>query len=163
MADHSEAVQIDYDPSLISYEELLAIFWESHDPTWQSGSTQYRNKLFYHNDAQKELAEETRNKLASEKGSNLITDIVPLKGFTLAEDYHQKHTLRRNTDIMDEFKRMYSSDTEIMSSTAAARINGYLAGVGMCNDVKAEIENLGLSPLRQKDLLKIVCRNGETR
>ncbi|MEJ2315296.1 MAG: peptide-methionine (S)-S-oxide reductase [Nitrospirota bacterium] len=63
LGDHSEAIQIDYDPEKVSYEELLRVFWGGHDPGSQSWSRQYRNILFYHDPKQKELALKSRERL----------------------------------------------------------------------------------------------------
>lgn len=157
LGDHSEAIQIDFDPEEISYAELLEIFWDNHNPTWQSWSRQYRNILFYHNEEQKKLAEEWRDRIESKKGRKVTTDIVPYMGFYFAEDYHQKHTLRRYYDLLQEFTDMYPATEGIVSSTAAARVNGYLAGEGKCNDLEKEIGMLGLSEAGQRSLLIAVC------
>jgi len=95
---HAEAIQIVYDPSQISYEDLLQVFWKTHDPTTlnRQGAdvgTQYRSVIFYHNDEQKRLAEEYRNKL-DESGaydSKIVTEIAPFNTFYKAENYHQNY------------------------------------------------------------------------
>jgi peptide-methionine (S)-S-oxide reductase len=78
-------------------------------------------------------------------------------GFTRAEDYHQKYTLRQSRALMKEFQRMYPSSERFVDSTAAARINGYLAGHGGCEQLKAEIDDMGLSSEGTQRLLKVVC------
>jgi peptide-methionine (S)-S-oxide reductase len=95
---HAEVVQITYDPSVISYDELLEIFWHTHDPTTlnRQGNdvgTQYRSVIFFHNDEQKKLAEHYKQKLNEEKvyDNPVITEIVPFKAFYVAEDYHQNY------------------------------------------------------------------------
>ena len=95
---HAEAVQVEFDSSVISYEELLDIFWKIHDPTSlnQQGfdiGTQYRSAIFYHNDRQKETAIKSREKLEKSKKykNKIVTEIKPAKGFYKAEEYHQKY------------------------------------------------------------------------
>jgi peptide-methionine (S)-S-oxide reductase len=95
---HAEAIQITYDPALISYPELLEVFWQTHDPTTlnRQGNdvgTQYRSAIFYHSDKQKELAEEYKKKLDASGafGQPIVTEIVPFKEFYRAEDYHQNY------------------------------------------------------------------------
>ncbi|MBV8693937.1 MAG: peptide-methionine (S)-S-oxide reductase MsrA [Chloroflexi bacterium] len=92
----AEAIQITYDPSIISYEKLLEIFWHMHDPTTLNRQghdvgTQYRSAIFYHNDQQKEVA--LASKAALEKSrvykNPVVTEIVPFTNFYEAEDYHQ--------------------------------------------------------------------------
>jgi peptide-methionine (S)-S-oxide reductase len=95
---HAEAIQITYDPKEIPYEDLLAVFWHSHDPTTKDRQgndvgTQYRSVIFYHSDEQKQLAEKNKKKL-DESGlfpGPIVTEIVPFTEFYRAEDYHQNY------------------------------------------------------------------------
>jgi peptide-methionine (S)-S-oxide reductase len=95
---HAEVVQLTYDPAEISYDELLEIFWKTHDPTTlnQQGNDfgpQYRSVIFYHNDEQKRLAEEYKKKLDSAGiwSAPIVTEIVPYENFFPAENYHQNY------------------------------------------------------------------------
>lgn len=95
---HAEACNIYYDPTIISYDELLAAFWIAHDPTQlnRQGNdvgTQYRSAIFYHNEEQKQKAEEYKKKLDEEKAFNgpIVTEISPYTKFYKAEDYHQNY------------------------------------------------------------------------
>ena len=157
LSDHSETIQVDYNPTQISYSDLLDIFWESHSPTHRSWSRQYMSAVFYHNEDQKRLAMETRKLEASKVNSEIYTEIIPHTEFYLAEDYHQKHALQRDLDLMEEFKGMYPNFREIINSTAAARINGYLAGYGTCEILKSELESYGLSLKGIKKVSNLIC------
>ena len=148
---------MDFDPEKISYKELLEVFWKSHDPAGQPVSQQYKAAVFYHNEKQKRLSEETRQALSSSTKGEIVTEILPYGGFYPAEDYHQKFNLRSNPALMEEFSTGDSQGEIIMSSTAAARVNGYLGGYGTCSQLKSEIESLGLSEEGNKRLLKRVC------
>jgi hypothetical protein len=140
----------------------MQIFWDSHDPTARSWSSQYKNALFYHDEEQKRSAEKTRKHLASSLRSKIRTEILPFKGFYLAEDYHQKHSLRGYPELINEFSAKYPSVEELVSSTAAARVNGYLGGNGTCDLLKSEIDDYGLSEKGNKRLIEEVCK-GSTR
>jgi peptide-methionine (S)-S-oxide reductase len=153
LGDHSETIQIDYDPARISYGKLLSIFWQSHDPTSRAWSRQYLSAIFYHNDEQRKLALETKAFEEKQRNKKIQTEIVPFDTFYLAEDYHQKYELRGHSDLMREFKAMYPRDLDFINSTAAARVNGYLGGYGSAEERKATIENLGLSTGAQERLL----------
>jgi methionine-S-sulfoxide reductase len=155
IGDHSETIQIDYDPARISYKKLLYIFWQSHDPTHRAWSRQYMSAIFYHNDEQQKLALETRTFEEKQRNKKIQTEILPLAEFYLAEDYHQKYQLRGQRDLMKEFKAMYPRNIDFINSTAAARVNGYIGGHGTPEEVKASIENLGLSTAGQQHLLVI--------
>jgi methionine-S-sulfoxide reductase len=93
LGDHTETVQVDYDPTIISYGELLEVFWANHDPDRQARSRQYMNVIFYHNDEQKRLAEESKAHRAARSPGVIQTAILPATEFTLAEYYHQKSLL----------------------------------------------------------------------
>ena len=97
---HAEVVQITFDPSVVSYEELLDIFWKIHDPTTlnRQGAdvgTQYRSVIFYHDEGQKKIAEESRAEAQKRFGAPIVTEIVPLTKFWPAEEYHQDY-FRKN-------------------------------------------------------------------
>ncbi len=156
LGDHTETLQIDFDPGRISYGRLLELFWQEHDPTSKSWSTQYKAVVFYHTEAQRRLAFESRDRLAAERGRAIATEILPYSGFTAAEAYHQKYYLRQNRKITEEMRRYYPQDPDLMNSTAAARINGYLGRHGDMEVLKAEIDSLGLSEAARRELLQRV-------
>ncbi len=95
---HAEVTQITYDPSIISFTELLEVFWKTHDPTTlnRQGNdvgTQYRSVIFYHNEEQKKIAEEYKKKLEEAKiyANPIVTEITKFKKFYPAENYHQDY------------------------------------------------------------------------
>jgi len=99
---HAEVVQIRYDPSRVTYEQLLEVFWSCHDPTQLNRQgpdigRQYRSVIFYHSPQQKAAAEASRKRLA-ESGRfkrRIVTRIEPAKPFYPAEEYHQKYLMKR--------------------------------------------------------------------
>jgi peptide-methionine (S)-S-oxide reductase len=91
---HAEVAQITFDPKKISFDRLLDVFWLAHDPTTadrQGGDVgpQYRSVIFYHNEAQRAAAEESRKKAQAHFNTTIVTAIEPLKAFYKASDYHQ--------------------------------------------------------------------------
>lgn len=95
---HTEAVQVTFDPAVVSYEDLLDIFWRNIDPTTEDAQfadrgSQYRTAIFYHSEEQKTAAVASKNKLAaSGKFENkIVTEIVPAGVFYMAEEYHQDY------------------------------------------------------------------------
>ncbi|WP_198315862.1 peptide-methionine (S)-S-oxide reductase MsrA [Chitinophaga tropicalis] len=95
---HAEVIQVTYDPSKITYEELLQAFWQSHDPTQlnRQGNdvgTQYRSVIFYHNEEQHKLAEFYKDKLQHSGAYDepVVTEISPIDKFYKAENYHQNY------------------------------------------------------------------------
>jgi methionine-S-sulfoxide reductase len=156
LGDHTESIQVEYDPAVISYQELLDVFWDSHNPTSQPWSRQYMSILFYHDEEQKRLALESREREAARLQREILTEIVPFSEFYLAEAYHQKYRLQRVAALMREFRAMYPDDGDFVSSTAAARINGYVAGYGTVERFQEELDSFGLSPKGQEKLVGIV-------
>ena len=158
LGDHSETVQIDYDPTRISYQDLLDVFWSSHSPRRPAGSRQYASIIFYHDEEQRRLAEESKRRYESQCGCRVYTEILPLEKFYLAEAYHQKYYLQGWHTFMDEFTAMYPDMSDFIRSTAAARVNSYLGGQGTLAQLQAEIDQLGLSPEAREALRDIVRR-----
>jgi peptide-methionine (S)-S-oxide reductase len=156
LGDHTEAVQVDYDPRRISYKQLLEIFWNSHTPTSRSWSTQYKNAVFYHNDSQQKAAEDSKTELARKTGGTIRTQVVPLRSFNLAENYHQKYLLKQRSDLAAEMTRIYPGDRDFIDSTAVARLNGYLGGNGTADQLARELDSLGLSPAGRRALEMLV-------
>ena len=153
LGDHTETIQIDYDPARITYEDLLSLFWKSHKPTTKSWSRQYMAAVFYHNEEQKDLASASKDRQEKALRQKIHTIILPFTGFTLAENYHQKYRLQRENDLMQEYARIYPSFEDIINSTSAARVNGYLGGHGTAARLKDNLKNFGLSPEAGRRLL----------
>jgi peptide-methionine (S)-S-oxide reductase len=101
--------------------------------------------VFYQDDGQKKLALETRDREAKKRKQAITTEILPLGTVYVAEDYHQKYRLRQRTELMREFQAMYPDAKRFLTSTAAARVNGYLAGQGTEAALRKDIDRLGLS------------------
>ena len=158
MGNHSETIQIDYDPERITYEKLLDVFWKSHNPVSRSVSSQYGSIVFYHDDEQRRLAEKTKEREETERGRRLPTEVVPYTEFWRAEDYHQKYRLRGVRELMEEFAAIYPDSKDLVDSTAAARVNGYVGGHGTLEQLEAEIDRLGLSPEGRDRLEEVAQR-----
>ena len=103
---HAEVVQIQFDNKIVTYEELLNVFWKIHDPTQLNRQgfdlgTQYRSVIFYHNENQKSRAENSKNK--QEKTGKfkkpIVTEIIPAKEFYKAEEYHQNYLKKHGRTI----------------------------------------------------------------
>lgn len=160
IGDHTEAVQIDYDPGRITYAQLLDIFWQSHDPSSRTWSRQYMKAVFFHDKRQQALAEASKTALEKGGAVKVRTGVVPLRSFTLAEDYHQKYLLKHRHDLAREMMRIYPRKQDFINSTAVARLNGYVGGQGSREQLAREIDNLGLSPSGRRVLQDMVEGKG---
>lgn len=123
LTGHAEVIQVTYDPAIVTYAELLEIFWKTHDPTTlnRQGAdvgTQYRSAIFYHTEEQKALAERYKKELTDAQvyDQPIVTEITPASVFYKAEDYHQNYyNLNGNvpycsfviTPKLEKFKKVF--------------------------------------------------------
>lgn len=97
---HAEAVEVTYNPDKVSYEELLDVFWQNHNPTQLNRQgpdvgTQYRSAIFYHNEKQKKVAEKSLKEQQKKYKNKIVTEIKPASKFHRAEEYHQQYLEKR--------------------------------------------------------------------
>ena len=151
LGQHSETIEIDFDPSVISYQELLDAFWRNHNPMARTYSTQYASIVFYHDETQRALAEQTKASLRA-AGATIETEIVAFEAFHLAEDYHQKYYLQNDAQLWKEMSSIYPEMSDLIHSTAAARLNGYVGRNGSQIQFEADLPRLGLSEKGQERL-----------
>jgi peptide-methionine (S)-S-oxide reductase len=125
LTGHAEVIQITFNPKIVSFETLLEIFWNTHDPTTlnKQGAdegTQYRSAVFYHNEEQKKIAEAYKKQLEASKvySNPIVTEISPLINYYKAEDYHQNYyELNPNQGYcqyvirpkVEKFKKLYAA------------------------------------------------------
>lgn len=147
LADHTEVFQVDFDPALLSYEELLRQIWANRRGGGWSASRQYMEAVFCMDAAQEEAA----------RRLGISAPIVPPSRarFYLAEDYHQKYYLRRDRTLIAELGDY--TPRELVDSTVAARLNGYVAGRGTPAQLAAELPRLGLSAAAATHLERLVA------
>jgi peptide-methionine (S)-S-oxide reductase len=128
---HAEVVQLTFDPKIISFREILTIFFSVHDPTTlnRQGAdvgTQYRSAIFYHNEQQKEDAEEAIRQLNASKAwsAPVVTRVEPFKNFYAAEEYHQDYYTRNREALycsvviapkLDKFRKQYVKKKKVKS------------------------------------------------
>jgi peptide-methionine (S)-S-oxide reductase len=145
LADHTEAFQIDYDPTRLSYGELLDEIWRSRRGG-RSYSRPYMEAVFCADAAQE----------AAARARGITAPIITGARFYLAEDYHQKYYLRHERVLMRELEDY--SPRQLVDSTVAARLNGYVAGRGTAAQLREELAGLGLSAAGTARLEDIVAQ-----
>ncbi len=141
IGDHMESIQIEFDPSIISYDKLLRIFFQEHDYTAQPWSRQYMNGVFYHSEEQKQ----SLARAVEAMPGTVRTEIAEFTAFFAAENYHQKFYLQRHAELMQEYQVIYPEFTRLVRSTAVARVNGFLGGYGHSGLLQSVLFDLGLS------------------
>lgn len=142
LGGHTETIQIDYDPSEITYEELLDVFWNSHDPTLTQ-KTQYKSIIFYHQ-GQEATARGSLQQEEAELNTQVATEIKEYSKFYIAEDYHQKYHLRQKDQLFKAYELVYPTTGKLVDSTAVARVNGYVTGHGEI-ETQEDLTGLGLT------------------
>jgi len=158
MGDHTETVQIEYDPEVTSYGNMLDIFWANHNPTSKC-SRQYMSAIFYHTNEQKQLAEESLKSQQKKRAQKITTKIVPVGTFTDAEDYHQKYLLQRHPRILTDLDM--DPGEQLNRSFVTARLNGYVGGFGSLDNFEKEKELLNLPPSVEK-YVRLLIKNGKS-
>ncbi|MBB6693573.1 peptide-methionine (S)-S-oxide reductase MsrA [Cohnella xylanilytica] len=160
MGDHSETVELDFDPEILSYEALLETFWNHHNPININGykGRQYQSLLLFRDRQQEEAFRRAKERMEAEKGRPLETEIVPFRGFTPAEPRHQKYYLKRYPDAIAKLSELYSSEEELTNSTLAARLNGLAKGFANRERLIGEIGQWPLDPVARDDLVALVRR-----
>ncbi len=158
LGDHSETIQIDFDPARVTYEGLLKVFADSHEPFSRSWSRQYASVIFYHSAEQQKAAAAFLGQLEKKVGHKAQTEVVPFRKFYLAEDYHQKYYLRGRPEIAKEYYARYPDLKDFIASPAVTRVNGYVGGFGTVESLRKDLPGLGLSPKAQEALLRSVNR-----
>ena len=130
MGDHTESMQVDFDPAEISFAEIATLFWQSHNPCATAYSLQYRSAIWFHDQSQREILEDAKTPLWEKYQRDIVTPVLPLGPFYLAEDYHQKYRLQGRKPLFKAFQQIYPKFDDFNASTSAARINGFLSGNG---------------------------------
>lgn len=158
MGDHTECVQLEFDPAVITFEELAAIFWEKHQPVNINGykGRQYQSLLIYENESQREAIDRV---LLNRERSGLgrpETDIVPDTIFYAAEERHQKYYLKRYPQAVEALALLYPTHSELNNSTIAARLNGLAKGFTNMERIKLELETWRIDDPARRGLLEAI-------
>lgn len=126
IGDHTEIVEIQFNPELTKFKEIINLFYSKHNFTLPQ-KTQYKSVILYVDEEQKKIALEEMEKAKEKYNKNTIfyTFLQKFEKFYQAEDYHQKYWLRCENDI---FKELNLSNSQLINSTLATKINGYLGG-----------------------------------
>jgi methionine-S-sulfoxide reductase len=158
LADHTEALQIDFDPQVVSYEAMARRFFAEHDPSRpRNWSRQYMTALFCIGDAERHRAQAVKAQVEAERQKPVLTPLVAIERFWPAEDYHQKYYLRSYRDLVAELRGY--DDVTLRESTAAARMNGYVSDHGTRAQLEEDLPRLGLSPSGET----LLCRAHKER
>ncbi|XP_023946355.1 peptide methionine sulfoxide reductase [Bicyclus anynana] len=157
IGDHTEVIELDYDPKTINYQELLDMFWANHEYGLTTKlKRQYQSLILYHDEEQRDAAETSYKSMQVRCNGQLRTEIAPAGVFYPAEDYHQKYRLQGHKDLC---KSLGLDASKLQTSHLAARLNGYLVGVGGKTQFEQEVARLGLSEKQAEYVRRELERN----
>ncbi len=140
MGDHTETVEITFQPEIISYEDLLTVFWENHYPNRDEyKGRQYISLIRYFSEEQREIAARVKQRMEQRLGELIETEIAPFDTFTEAEEGHQKYYLKRYPKALEQLSTLYPEQRLLTRSTFAARLNGLVKSFGTRDDTAIEI------------------------
>ena len=158
LGDHTEAIQIEFDPKKITFQQLLDVFWDSHDECGRVWSSQYKAVLWTHGKAQAAVARKSAAVRAKGRGKKLTTLVAAAPRFWIAEDYHQKYNARRYGALITAVLGSKHTEKDIRESTAIARINGWVSGHGTKAQMLSESRAFGFSESARKELAQALGR-----
>lgn len=144
IGDHIETLQLDFDPQVISFEEISGLFWSGHNPSEPYWNRQYSKAIFYHNPGQREVIKMQKESIKSSV-KQVNTAILEFDRFYIAENYHQKYHLQNVPVLVKDYRSIFKRMEDFINSTSAARVNGYLKGYGRVVDFENNLHRLGLS------------------
>lgn len=148
----AETVQLDFDPTKVTYEALVEDFFAFHDAVHAASSGWSMSAIFVSGPDQERIARAVMQRTQENSDGTIQTRILP-DDFRLAGDSQQKRALQGNPLLMGEFRAIYPDFRDLMDSTAATRVNAYLGGSGTNEQLRAELDDLGLSASAQEQLL----------
>lgn len=157
MGDHTETIEIDFNPDIITFEEILHFFWKNHNSNRGSyRGRQYLSILLYHDEKQKESIFKVKKELEEMRQEEIQTEIAPYVEFTLAEERHQKYYLKRYPNAIEQLHSLYPSTQMIVDSRLAARLNGFVKGYGTLAGLKEEIMGWDINEDSMSKLLDVI-------
>jgi len=142
LGDHTEVVQIQYDPCRITFKQLLSLFWKNHNPSifYQK---QYWSIIFYITEEQKLVAQDFLQLYEKESLATVYTQIIPLEEYYHAESYHQKYTLQTHPWLIVAVN--VRSAKELIQSQVCTKFNGFLSSYGTHDELLELARNFGLN------------------
>nr|WP_243150737.1 peptide-methionine (S)-S-oxide reductase [Clostridium sporogenes] len=156
MGDHLETLEIYYDSSKITFENLLMVFQKNHNYTVRPNLLQYNSAIFYNNEIEKEVCLIWKTNKGDELNKEILTNISPIKKFYYAEFYHQKYYVQLEPVIMSNLRSMFSTGNDLISSPLCHKLNAYLGGYNTFKNLNKEIKDFNLSQDSKNRLLSIV-------
>ncbi|GAE37165.1 peptide methionine sulfoxide reductase MsrA [Halalkalibacter akibai JCM 9157] len=158
MGDHTETIEIDFDPDVIQVSELLTIFWGNHNSLRKEvyRGRQYLSLFLYRTEAQRKMALQLKENLEDKLNGVIQTEVSPFTHFYVAEDKHQKYYLKRFPKAYEDLLHLFESHQQFVNSTLVARLNGFVREFGTLQTIRTELEHWKLDEREYQVILKII-------
>jgi len=159
MGDHTETVQIEFDPLLFSYADVLREFWQNHYPNRDNyKGRQYISLLHYHTEQQRQTIAAVQKEMELQLGEPIETEISAFSQFTPAEEKHQKYYLKRYPKALEQTAGLYPDRKLLTDSTFAARLNGFVKGYGTKLGMLEEIAQWSIGEHEKAHLIDLFSK-----
>ncbi|WP_240548436.1 peptide-methionine (S)-S-oxide reductase [Paenibacillus lignilyticus] len=156
--DHTEMVEIEFDPAVARLETILNLFWNNHNP---ANINNYRDRLYnslilYRDEAQLSVIQEVMNNRGEQGKGVPETECMPYTVFYPAEDRHQKYFLKRYPDAIAKLRTLFPTEDELTRATLAARLNGIAKGFANMDQIIHEIRTWKISHEEQEEIIDLI-------
>ncbi len=145
LGNHIEVFEVDYDPDLLSYEDMVKLYFYVYDATARPFSQRVTPVIYYRNEAEQEISERVKLSIEANSEKGLFTVIRPLEVFYLAEEKHQLSYLKQETSLYMEVREIFVEEDALLLSILASKLNGFIAGYGLDSDLASILKSSGLS------------------
>ena len=155
---HTEVVEIDYDPDIISYGQLIDVFFSSHNETLRPYDQRVKSLIFYRSPEEYDIAKGKLDAIRDQtpEEESVYTELKAFEVFYLAEPEHQNRSLKLETSLYGEVEQIFGSEDKIMLSILASKLNGYVYGYGTIENAQALLEVSGLSQASRDRLIEVI-------
>ncbi len=144
---HTEVVEIDYDPAVISYEDLVALFFAFHDENLRPYDQRVKSLIFFRSEAEETHARQAISRQREVTGKPVFTEAKEMDVFYLAEPEHQNRTVKREVSLYGELTEIFETDDRLQQSILVSKLNGFVYGYGSPEDLEDLLNQLGLSDM----------------
>jgi methionine-S-sulfoxide reductase len=158
MGDHVETVQVIFDPTRVTYRELLDVFAGAHNPSSPKWKRQYISAIYYSDNIQQDEALKWRADYEDKRKRKVNTEIAQAGTFFLAEGYHQKYYLQRRPDLVRELKAIFGAEDYLIVSSAATVLNAFVGDELNASELKRALGALNLPADKLDYLLELAIR-----
>lgn len=155
---HSEVVEIDYDPEVISYGQLIDVFFASHNETLRPYDQRVKSLIFYRNESEHQIAQDKLQaiRMKTPEDESVYTELKAFKVFYLAEAEHQNRSLKQEVSLYRELTEIYETPERIQLSILASKLNGYIYGYGSMESARVLLEQSGLSEASRRRVIEVI-------